>query len=180
MIHQMKLRPVPFSQIRAGTKTVELRLQDEKRRLACLCALIEELAGESQNLPKLELRPTSGFARLIPALEAIHTGLKRGEVIRQEELAKLCAMSPASLRREFGRVMGLSPRAYLKSCQMKKAQQLLLLTHMPVTQIALMIGYEDVSGFNRQFSCAFGMPPREYRRRGGIIEKGENTVIHST
>ena len=33
MIHQMKLRPVPFSQIRDGIKTVELRLHDEKRRL---------------------------------------------------------------------------------------------------------------------------------------------------
>ena len=157
-----------------------IMVQDEKRRLACLCALIEELAGESQDLPKLELKPSSGFARLIPALEAIHAGLKKGEVIRQEELARLCAMSSASLRREFGRVMGVSPRAYLKSCQMKKAQQLLLLTHMPITQIALTIGYEDVSGFNRQFSCAFGMPPREYRRMGGMTEKEENTVIHST
>lgn len=29
----MKLNPSPFSQIKAGTKTIEIRLNDEKRRL---------------------------------------------------------------------------------------------------------------------------------------------------
>lgn len=32
MTHDMQLRPVPFEMIRNGTKTVELRLYDEKRR----------------------------------------------------------------------------------------------------------------------------------------------------
>ena len=32
MIHEMKLRPLPFSQIAAGSKTNELRLLDEKRK----------------------------------------------------------------------------------------------------------------------------------------------------
>lgn len=32
MIHAMKLRDLPFSQIEQGSKTVELRLYDEKRR----------------------------------------------------------------------------------------------------------------------------------------------------
>jgi len=143
-------------------------VRDEKRRLACLCALIEELAGESEGLPRLQLTPSRGFARLAPAIEAIHAGLKQGEVVCQEKLAEMCAMSTASLRREFHRVLGVTPRDYLKSCQMKKAQQLLLLTQMPVTQIALSVGYQDVSGFNRQFLCAFGTTPREYRIRAGL------------
>ena len=32
MTHNMKLHPLPFSQIAAGSKTIELRLYDEKRR----------------------------------------------------------------------------------------------------------------------------------------------------
>ena len=32
MMHDMKLRPEPFSSIRSGEKTFELRLFDEKRR----------------------------------------------------------------------------------------------------------------------------------------------------
>ena len=31
-IHEMKLRPEPFNKIRSGTKTIELRLYDEKRQ----------------------------------------------------------------------------------------------------------------------------------------------------
>lgn len=30
--HRMKLQPRPFEQIKAGTKTIELRLNDEKRQ----------------------------------------------------------------------------------------------------------------------------------------------------
>ena len=32
MVHQMKLTPSPFGMIRNGTKTIELRLYDDKRR----------------------------------------------------------------------------------------------------------------------------------------------------
>lgn len=148
-------------------------VKDEKRRMACLCALIEEMAGESAEMPKLLLKPSRGFARLAPAIDAIHAALKQGETVQMDELANLCAMSTASLRREFIRVMGVSPSAYRQNCQMKKAQQLLLLTQMPITQIALSIGYEDVSGFNRQFMRAFGMQPREYRKQEGWSKQVE-------
>lgn len=33
MIHYMKLKPEPFEQITCGNKTIELRLNDEKRQL---------------------------------------------------------------------------------------------------------------------------------------------------
>ena len=32
MVHNMKLNESPFEKIKAGTKTIELRLYDEKRR----------------------------------------------------------------------------------------------------------------------------------------------------
>ena len=156
----------------AGLIERVILVRDEKRRLACLCALIEELAGESEHLPKLQLNPGRDLARLKPAIELIHAGLKQGEIPGQDALAACCAMSTASLRREFNRVMGVPPRAYIQNCQMKKAQQLLLLTHMTITQIALSVGYQDVSGFNRQFSRNYGMSPREYRKREGMLKEG--------
>lgn len=33
MTHEMKLQPTPFEKIRTGSKTIEIRLNDEKRRL---------------------------------------------------------------------------------------------------------------------------------------------------
>ena len=71
MIHQMKLRPVPFSQIRAGTKTVELRLQDEKRRLIRIGARIpftQTETGEQLTVRVTSLHPFSSFEALFAQL----------------------------------------------------------------------------------------------------------------
>ena len=40
MEHDMKLHPAPFTAIRTGTKTIEMRLCDEKRSLFCVGDLI--------------------------------------------------------------------------------------------------------------------------------------------
>lgn len=140
---------------------------EESRRLACLCALIEELAGESRGLPPLRLQPGRLFMRLAPAVDAVRQALERGESPAVSRLAAVCGLSVAPFRRAFHQAMGKSPQQYILSCQMKKAQQLLLLTDMPITQIALSVGYQDVSGFNRQFLRAFGLPPRAYRHQDG-------------
>ena len=139
----------------------------EQRRLSCLYALIEELAAESQALPKLSLRPSRQFVQLSPALERVQACLDEGRAPRVDELCRACALSPAAFRRAFQRAMGQPPQQYILACQMKKAQRLLLLTDTSIAQIAQDVGYQDVSGFNRQFLRAFGLPPREYRARQG-------------
>ena len=79
-------------------------------------------------------------------------------------MAALCAMPPASFRRAFHRVMGQSPRQYVQACQVRRAQHLLLNTNLGVTDIALSVGYQDASGFNRLFLHQCGLTPREYRK----------------
>ena len=41
MIHKMNLNPEPFEMIRNGQKTIELRLNDEKRRMINVGDMIE-------------------------------------------------------------------------------------------------------------------------------------------
>lgn len=41
MLHQMKLKPEPFEKMKSGAKTVELRLNDEKRQLVQIGDFIE-------------------------------------------------------------------------------------------------------------------------------------------
>ena len=141
------------------------------RRMACLCALIEELAAASEGREPLALRPERSFVRLEPALKLVQEALEQGRAPGVEAMGEACAMSPAAFRRAFHASMGQSPRRYVRLCQMKKAQRMLLLGDESVTDVAQAVGYEDVSGFNRQFLATFGMPPREYRRSGGQIEK---------
>lgn len=41
MRHAMNLMPIPFEMIKSGQKTIELRLNDEKRQLICIYDEIE-------------------------------------------------------------------------------------------------------------------------------------------
>ena len=125
--------------------------------------LIELLADESRSLPHLELRPERAFVRLEPALRCVQDALREGRAPEVDDLCRACRMSPAAVRRQFHQVLGQSPREYIQTCQLRRAQQLLLLTDEPITQIALSVGYQDVSGFNRQFLKHCGMPPRAFR-----------------
>lgn len=139
----------------------------QQRRLACLYALIEELAAESEGLKHLELRPGRAFMRLEPALALVEAELDAGRTPAVSALAQACAMSAAALRRSFHQALGQSPQQYIQTCQMRRAQHRLLLTNDSVTEIALSVGYQDVSGFNRLFLRTFGMPPLRYRLSGG-------------
>ncbi len=132
-------------------------------RLSSLHALIEVLAQESEGLPPLDLRPEQSFERLQPALMRVKCALDDGYSPALDELCAESCMSPASLRRSFHQLLGLSPQQYIQTCQMRRAQQLLLTTDESITQIALAVGYQDASGFNRLFLRTFGMPPRAYR-----------------
>ena len=49
MMHQMRLDPEPFQQIRCGAKSIELRLLDEKRRVISVGDEIEFTNTEDKN-----------------------------------------------------------------------------------------------------------------------------------
>ena len=135
---------------------------EESVRLSCLCTLIEALAEASGALPKLKLRPGQQFLRLSPALELAQQALSEGRAPSVAAMAQACSLSVAPFRRAFHLATGQSPQQYIHACQMKMAQQMLF-TDTPVTEIALAVGYQDVSGFNRQFLKTFGTSPRAYR-----------------
>lgn len=136
---------------------------EKNRRFACLYTLIEELAESSRGLPLLSLRPGRKFTRLEPAIALVRDSLEKGESPSVAAMADACALSPAPFRRAFHLTLGQSPQQYIISAQMGKAQLLLLHSDLSVTQIALSVGYQDVSGFNRKFLQTFGITPREYR-----------------
>lgn len=71
MNHHMKLRPLPFSQMKEGTKTIELRLHDEKRRRihpGDTITFTETDSGEGLTVRVAALHPYPSFADLFAAL----------------------------------------------------------------------------------------------------------------
>lgn len=113
----------------------------------------------------LTLHSTSGaaFNTLQPVIEHIRTHLD--QPLQKPRLARLLGLSIRSLERRFVAASGLSLLTYQRTLRMHRACQQLVSTQMPITTIALGIGYGDHSHFTREFGKRFGVSPRIYRQR---------------
>lgn len=80
------------------------------------------------------------------------------------ELAALCALSPFHFARAFHKSVGRPPHAYVTSRRVGAAERMLRSTTVPVTEIALAVGFKEASHLARAFRRAVGRSPSEYRR----------------
>jgi AraC family transcriptional regulator len=86
------------------------------------------------------------------------------ETITLAALAGLAKLSPFHFVRAFKQSFGLPPHQYLSSRRMEKAMTLLAKPSAPVMQIALDVGFSDVSAFSTRFRKYTGLSPTIYRR----------------
>ena len=79
-------------------------------------------------------------------------------------LASLAKLSPYHFLRSFKAVTGVTPHQWLLRARLRDAaSKLPAPTKAPVTNIALDVGFEDLSNFTRSFHAEFGASPRQYR-----------------
>jgi AraC-like DNA-binding protein len=86
-----------------------------------------------------------------------------------EGLAAAAGVSSFHFLRTFSRVLGVTPHQYLVRARLRHAARLLAAGAGPVTEVALDVGFTDLSNFVRTFRRAAGVPPRQFRQlaRGG-------------
>jgi AraC family transcriptional regulator len=72
-------------------------------------------------------------------------------------------LSPFHFLRVFRAVTGLTPHQYLLRARLRAAAALLVTTQTPVTEIALAVGFEDLSNFTRSFGAEYRLTPKRYR-----------------
>lgn len=72
--------------------------------------------------------------------------------------------SPTTIKTAFKSVYGESLRAYLKSYRMQEAQRLLRETNLPISEIAVNVGYANPGHFAVTFRREFDMMPSEYKK----------------
>lgn len=76
----MRLHPLPFEMIRGGTKTVEIRLDDEKRQLMKVGDCIEFISRENpEDTIKVEITNIDKFDSFKDAYDAYPPKLYGGE-----------------------------------------------------------------------------------------------------
>ena len=79
------------------------------------------------------------------------------------DLAQLLDMSQFHFSRLFKRSVGISPYQYLLQQRIERAKQLLKQTDRPITDLALLCGFNSHSHLSKQFRQTTGVTPRAYR-----------------
>jgi transcriptional regulator GlxA family with amidase domain len=79
-------------------------------------------------------------------------------------LAKRLGVSPDRLERAFRAHVSTSPGSYYRKMKLRRAEDLLAHSSLPIREIALSCGFSSMSSFTRAFKEATGQVPRSTRR----------------
>lgn len=97
------------------------------------------------------------------------------ERLSLDHLGQQFNLNPFYLQKQFKRYIGQSPNEYLIYTRMTKAKALLRQTDKSISQIAGMVGVDNLGHFTRQFKKLEGITPHEYRKLWPTIYP-ENTL----
>lgn len=147
------------------------------RALAPLTARAANALGNPVALEEIGLDLAGAVLRMGRMSECATTARDRiriAEVIRHlethcdaghtlPELARLARLSRYHFLRTFRDVTGVTPHQWILHARLREAAKLLAAGSQPITEIALEVGFEDLSNFIRSFRAEFGISPRAYR-----------------
>ena len=110
---------------------------------------------------------TTAKGGLAPWAERRCVDLMRAQLsddISLDDLAAEAQLSPFHFARMFKQSLGVPPRVYLTRLRVEKACELLEQTDLPITQVALEVGYSSNQVLARVFLKQMRLSPSDYRR----------------
>ena len=90
---------------------------------------------------------------------------KLGASIRTTDLAGVVQLSTSHFFRAFRQTFGASPLAYIMQRRIRRAQNLMLTSRVPLAQVALECGMCDQAHLCRVFRRIVGINPKAWRRQ---------------
>lgn len=97
-----------------------------------------------------------------------------------DDLAKHVHMSSRNLSRRFVVATGLTVVKYLMEVRIARARLLLESTDAPVSQVALLVGYEDAATFSALFKAKSRVTPSEFRRAARFSARSSSAAPSPT
>lgn len=127
--------------------------------------LITQLVRGHSSFGVIEPPPRRGLADWQLRKVTGHMREHLDEPIGLDELAALAGLSRFHFCTAFRQATGTTPHAWLVNLRIERARQLLGHPELPVTEVALAVGYETPSSFAAAFRKITGMTPSAYRQR---------------
>jgi AraC-like DNA-binding protein len=127
-------------------------LQAEEEALRLLATLFS-LPGQPHSLSTPQLQQLRDY--LMAQLDARHT---------LEDLATQLGLSRFAFLRQFKQRTGITPYAWLKRLRLEQGKKLLA-CGLPVSEVALAVGFFDQSHFHHGFRLAYGLTPAQFRQQ---------------
>lgn len=131
--------------------------------LRILTHLIRHYQDESKS-EELLLEKNSAMYRLSEAFQYIDEHYK--EKLSLDEVAASCHMSTNYFSTYFRKAANINFSEYVARLRMKEARRLLRATCMPITEIALECGFQNLSNFYRTYHKFFEKSPKDERADG--------------
>ncbi|BBI31981.1 response regulator [Cohnella abietis] len=85
--------------------------------------------------------------------------------IRRTDIAEAVFLNPSYISRLFRQETGMSLMEFITEEKMKMAQALLKTTELPISMIAMKMGYANFSHFSQVYKKLIGVSPTEDRKR---------------
>ena len=135
-----------------------------------LCEIFAYLMRNYGDMLRKEKPKASSFDRLMCMDRAVtYINEHLADELTLEEIARVSGLSRTYFSSVFTALNGLKPWDYITIKRIEKSKSILSETDVPVIEVALKCGYENISNFNRMFRRIVGMSPSEYRK----IKKNE-------
>ena len=140
-----------------------LLLSPQPDALAIEQAALRFMACQEGSACGGDARPGAGYARVLERIAA--------ELDRPLSIADLSAMvdtSPLRFLREFTRLTGMTPHAWITETRLQAARAMIQGSDLPLTQIALECGFNHQSHMGHVFRKHLGLTPGQYRQHHGV------------
>ncbi len=126
--------------------------------IALTARFVARADGRERRAPEMRARDRR---RAVEA--ALWIDENAAEPIGLDQMAAAARLSPFHFLRLFAAVLGVTPHQYLLRARLRHAARLLAEETQPITEVALDVGFADLSNFVRSFRRAAGVSPSRFR-----------------
>ena len=137
----------------------EFNEQTQKLKLSELLYLI--LSGENECLK-------SRISRMLDAQKNRFRQVVFDNVFANISVAQMASkscLSTSAFKREFEHNFDVSPHKWAITQRLQHAENLLHTTSRPISEIARLCAFNNLSHFSKRFRLHYGLTPRDYRKK---------------